>query len=73
MDTVCWAGVHCTCSVPLDLLGHDVCATDQSMDQSYGSCAKDQSKGNVLKDQSYGDTMKNLMHVQRINPMGQCM
>ena len=35
--------------VPLDLLGHDVSATDRSMDQSYGSCAKDQSKGNVLK------------------------
>ena len=30
------------------------CATDQSMDQSYGSCAK---------DQSYEDTMQNLMHV----------
>ena len=25
-----------------------MCATDQSMDQSYGSFAKDQSNGNVL-------------------------
>ena len=25
-----------------------MCATDQSMDQSYGSCAKDQSNGNML-------------------------
>ena len=34
-----------------------MCATDQSMNQSYGSCAKDQSNGNML-------------YVQRINPMG---
>ena len=35
-----------------------VCATDQSMDQSYG-------------DMMHGT--KNLMHVQRTIPMGQCM
>ena len=42
------------------------------MDQSYGSCAKDQSNGNI-KDQSMMHVTMNLMHVQRTNPMGQCM
>ena len=49
---------------------------DQSIDQSYGSCTKDQSYGSCTKDQSYGDkkhVTRNLMHVQKTNPMGQCM
>ena len=54
VDTVCWASVHCmrTFRGPI-LWGHDVCSTDQSMDQSDGSCTKDQSNGNML----YGDTI----------------
>ena len=51
-------GKYIVC-VPLEnqFYGVMMCATDQSMDQSYGSCAKDQSNGNML-------------YVQRTNPMG---
>ena len=62
----CVGQVYIVCA-PLEdqfYMGSLCVATDQSMDQSYGSCAK---------DQSYGDTMQNLIHVQRTNPMGQCM
>ena len=61
-------GARCVFKGPI-LWEHNACTEDPP----YGSCAKDQliqwEYVVSTKDQSYGD----MMHVQRTNPMGQCM
>ena len=63
--------------VPLDLWGHDVCATDHLWTNPMSHVQRTNSMGIVYtKEQSYGDMMhvtRNLMHEQRTNSMGQCM
>ena len=72
-------GTRCVFKGPITW-GQDVYSKDQSYgdtiqykDPPYGSCAKDQliqwEYAVSTKDQSYED----MMHVQRTNPMGQCM
>ena len=68
-------GQVCIVCVPLENQSYRVmmCATDQSMSQSYGSCAKDQSNGNMLYVQTTNLMGTHLLHVQRTNPPRQCM